>query len=89
MEKDEKTPLWVFLAFSSINTRRGALILIGVSVLFTLYCVPWTLFVTEPAWLKQVFLIEDWSWLAMMVPVLIWYAVCLAWCDRNSVWKEN
>jgi hypothetical protein len=44
MQKTEKTPLWVFLALSSIETRKGALLLIWSSIIFTLYCVPWVQF---------------------------------------------
>lgn len=88
MEKKDNTPMWVFLAFSSINTRKGALILIWCSVIFTMYCFPFSLFFTEPAWVKQVFLIDDWSWLAMMAPMVIWYYLCLRWMDKNKEWEE-
>lgn len=86
MEKKENMPLWVFLAFSSISTRKGALILIGCTELFTLYCFPWSLFFAEYEWVGQVFLIDDWSWLAMMVPILAWYCLCLIWVDKNKAW---
>ncbi len=88
MEKKENTPLWVFLAFSSINTRKVALILIWCSIVFTLYCFPWSLFFTEPKWLSQVFLIDDWSWLAMMVPIVLWYYLSLRWIDKNDEWES-
>lgn len=88
MEKKETTPLWVFLAFSSINTRKGALILIWSCVIFSIYCVPWSLFLTEPTWIAKVFLIDDWSWLAMMVPMVIWYWLSLKWADKHSAWDD-
>ena len=44
MEKTDNTALWVFLAFSSIETRKGATRLIWASVFFTIYCLPWPLF---------------------------------------------
>jgi hypothetical protein len=87
MEKKESTPLWVFLAFSSISTRKGALILIWSSFVFTLYCIPWSLFFTEQVWVSKVFLIDDWSWLAMMVPVIVWYWLSLRWVDKNDTWE--
>ena len=87
MEKKDDMPLWVFLAFSSINTRKGALILIWCSVVFSLYCVPWSLFVTGQEWIKQIFLIDDWSWLTMMVPMLLWYYLSLRWIDKNKAWE--
>lgn len=83
-----KTPLWVELAFSSIKTRKAALILIAASVLFALYCIPWASLFPMQAWLGEVFLIEDWSWAAMMVPVVIWYGLSLRWMDRNTAWAE-
>ena len=30
-------------------------------------------FFARPAWLVNLFLIEDWSWFAMMVPITLWY----------------
>lgn len=88
MEKKDNTPMWVFLAFSSINTRKGALILIWACVIFTLYCVPWPLFFPEPEWLKKVFLIDDWSWLAMMVPMVLWYFFAMRWVDKHDEWEK-
>lgn len=87
MEKRDDMPMWVFLAFASINTRKAALILIWVCVVFTLYCIPVPLFVKEPEWISQVFLIDDWSWLAMMVPMVIWYVLCLRWVDKHDGWE--
>lgn len=88
MEKKESTPLWVFLAFSSISTRKGALILNWSSFVFTLYCIPWSLFFAEQEWVGKVFLIDDWSWLAMMVPVIVWYWLSLRWVDKNDTWED-
>jgi len=88
MEKKDNMPMWVFLAFSSINTRKGALILIWSAVIFTLYCFPFSLFFEDQAWVKQVFLIDDWSWLAMMVPMVIWYYLSLRWIDKNKAWED-
>jgi hypothetical protein len=88
VEKKETTPLWVFLAFSSINTRKGALILIWSCIIFSVYCIPWSLLYTEPAWIAKVFLIDDWSWLAMMIPMIIWYWLSLKWADKHSAWEN-
>ncbi len=86
MEKKDNTPLWVFLAFSSINTRKGALILIWSCIIFSLYCIPWRLFFSDQEWVAKIFLIDDWSWLAMMVPMIIWYWLSLRWVDKNTAW---
>jgi len=88
MEKKDNMPMWVFLAFSSINTKKAALILIWCTVVFTVYCFPFSLFFTEQAWVKQVFLIDDWSWLPMMVPMAIWYYLSLRWMDKNKAWES-
>ena len=86
MQKTEEMPLWVFLAFSSIDTRKGALTLIWAAVAFTLYCVPWSLLLPAQSSLAKLFLIEDWSWLTMMVPMLVWYWMSLKWVDKHSAW---
>ena len=88
MTKDNKPlPLWVLLAFSNIKTRKGAWILIGSSVLFSLYCIPWLKYFPESGWVSLMFLIEDWSWFAMMLPVVLWYWLGLRWMDKNSAWE--
>ena len=89
MEKKDNMPIWVFLAFSSIATRKGAMILIWVCVLFTIYCIPWSLLFAGNDWVVKIFLIDDWSWLAMMVPILLWYWLSLRWVDNNSGWDNS
>lgn len=88
MTKTPKTPLWVFLAFSAIETRRAALILIFSCVIFTLYSIPWTLLVKPELAesLSKIFLIEDWSWAGMMLPICLWYLASLIWMDKNGGW---
>ena len=88
MEKTEKMPIWVFLAFSSIETRKGALILISSCALFSLYCIPLPLFFENNELIKTIFLIDDWSWIAMMIPITLWYWISLKWVDNNSGWKQ-
>lgn len=85
--QSNKPPLWVLLAFSSIKTRKSALILIGVTMLFTLYCIPWGLMSQTPQWLVALFLITDWSWFVMMVPIVAWYLMCLRWMDTHAGWE--
>lgn len=87
MEKKIAIPMWVMLAFSSFRTRKSALILIACSVLFTLYCIPWSLFLPTYQWIATLFVIDDWSWLAMMIPVVVWYWLSLRWMDRNHAWE--
>lgn len=89
MQRSKNMPIWVYLAFSSISTRKGALILIGFSVVFTIYCIPWARFFAKPDWVLTIFLIKDWSWFAMMAPVTIWYWLSLSWIDKNSGWSDD
>ena len=89
MEKTSDMPIWVYLAFSSIETRRTALWLIYSCVAFALYCIPWVLFSPTPGWVGKIFLIDDWSWFAMMVPMTLWYWLALSWADRNARWKQT
>ena len=89
MEKTEKMPIWVFLAFSSIETRKGALILIWACAIFSLYCIPLPLFFENNELVKTLFLIDDWSWIAMMAPITFWYWISLKWVDNNSGWEKS
>lgn len=89
MTKDDSTPLWVFLAFSAIETRKAALILIWASLVFSLYCIPWVNYFDQPEWLHKVFLIDDWSWFVMMLPMTLWYWISLKWVDKNRGWQSN
>jgi len=78
MERKNDMPLWVFLAFSSIETRKGALILIWICVLFTVLCIP----VSWYPWIEWI----DWSWTGMMAAVTAWYWLALKWVDKNTAW---
>jgi len=86
MEEKKKMPFWVLLAFSSIHTRKAALILISASIIFSLYCIPWPTF-TSNEMVATIFLIDDWSWIAMMTPICIWYYLSLRWMDSNNGWE--
>jgi hypothetical protein len=81
----KKMPLWVLLAFSSIQKRKSALILIWASIIFTAYCLPWVTFINNEL-VSTLFLIDDWSWVAMMIPICIWYILSLRWMDTNNGW---
>ncbi len=83
----KKMPLWVLLAFSSIHKRKHAIILIWASILFTLYCLPWVNFINNNI-VTSIFLIDDWSWIAMMLPICAWYILSLRWMDKNTAWEN-
>lgn len=89
MNNTEQTPVWVRLAFSNITTRKGALLLILASVVFTVYCVPWPRLVTTPHWLEKLLVADDWSWFATMVAITIWYWLGLRWIDRHRGWADT
>jgi len=89
MERSHKMPLWVFLAFASISTRKSALILIWSCIAFTIYCIPWALIFKNQEWVIKIFLIDDWSWVAMMIPIIIWYFASLKWIDNNAIWVNT
>ena len=88
MEKTDETPIWVYLAFASIETRKGALLLLWGCLVFSIYCIPWAVFFADSGWVATVFLIDDWSWIAMMAPIMLWYWLSLRWVDRNSGWSS-
>lgn len=81
----ENTPLWVTLAFGNVETRKTAILLIISSIIFSLYCVPWVQFSKLPL-VARLFLIHDWSWFAVMVPMVIWYWLSLRWIDQHQAW---
>ncbi|MES2637748.1 MAG: hypothetical protein V4605_10505 [Pseudomonadota bacterium] len=85
MKQIDKTPFWVTLAYANVHTRKMALILVITCVLFALYCVPWVLF-SKNAMVAKLFVIDDWSWVAMMIPMTIWYWISLKWVDKNAGW---
>ncbi|HYQ73049.1 MAG TPA: hypothetical protein VET88_14110, partial [Gammaproteobacteria bacterium] len=68
MQKTDTMPVWVYLAFSSITSRKGALWLIFACAAFSIYCIPWTVLFPERDWIRQLCLIDDWSWFAAMIP---------------------
>ena len=82
-----KIPLWVFLAFSSIQKRHHALILIWACIMFTIYSLPWSTFIDNDM-VSTLFMIEDWSWIAMMLPICAWYILSLRWMDTNQGWDS-
>jgi len=81
----KKMPLLVLLAFSSIQKRKHAIMLIWASLIFTFYCLPWVNFINHEV-VSTLFLIDDWSWIAMMIPICIWYILSLRWMDQNNAW---
>jgi len=88
MEKTKNMPLWVFLAFSSIETRKMALILLWSCIIFSVYCIPWVNF-TNNSLVSSIFLIDDWNWVAMMIPMCLWYWLSLRWLDKNAAWPKT
>ena len=64
------------------------MLLIWACLVFSVYCVPWPLFFVDQVWVSSIFLIDDWSWIAMMAPILVWYWLSLRWIDKNSVWES-
>ena len=83
----KKMPIWVLLAFSSIQKRKSAIMLIWASIIFTIYCLPWANYINNEI-VVTLFLVDDWSWVAMMIPVCIWYFLCLRWMDQNKAWER-
>ncbi|HHZ87423.1 MAG TPA: hypothetical protein EYN73_01920 [Chromatiaceae bacterium] len=74
MERTKDMPLWVFLGLMNIETRKGARTLVMLAVLATVVCLPVSYY------------LEDWSWLAMMVSMTLWYGLCFRWIENNTGW---
>jgi len=80
--------MWVFLAFASIETRRGALLMIWGSVLFSIYCLPWSRFIKDVGWIQKVFLFHGWFWFVVMAAITLWYWMAFIWIDRHDAWPK-
>lgn len=87
MKKTDNMPVWVYLAFSSIATRKGASLLIWSCVACTIYCIPWPMYFENGGWFVRICFIRNWSWFAMMVPMTLWYWLSLRWVDKNAEWQ--
>ena len=87
MKKIDKTPLWVSLVYANVHTRKMAIIMVVFCVAFTVYCVPWAHY-SKNTVVANLFLIDDWSWVAMMIPMTIWYWLSLKWVDKNAGWES-
>lgn len=86
MNKQDKMPLWVALAYSNIESRKVALYLVVGCAVFSAYCFPWVRYLHQGDWVAKFFLIDDWSWFAMMAPTTLWYWLGLRWIDANYRW---
>ena len=75
MERVDHMPWWVWFGLLNIETRKGALILLSASLTFTVICIPLSYY------------LDDWSWLAMMVPISLWYWLCIRWVDQHASWE--
>jgi hypothetical protein len=88
MNKQNKMPLWVALAFSNIGSRKVALYLVYGCAIFTAYCFPWPRYFTATDPLQE-YLVDDWSWFALSLATTLWYGLGLKWIDNNCGWAES
>ena len=101
MERRDNMPHWVFFGLSSINTRKGALILFWSCFVFGIACIP---FSPAPSWLPAAgpgcfacgivpipasYHLDDWSWSGVTFIVALWYWLCIRWIDNNSTWESR
>lgn len=87
MKQTDNTPFWVTLIYANVHSRKVALIIIYSCAIFALYCVPWAQ-LSSNAVVSKVFLVRDWSWFAIMVPMTIWYWLGLKWVDNHASWES-
>jgi hypothetical protein len=89
MQKTDDMPVWVFLALSSIETRKGAMLLVLINIIFSAYCVPWVMFYGDNEWVQRLFLLTDWEWFAWTIPISLWYWLSIKWVDRHQRWRTE
>lgn len=82
MEKKDNTPLWVFLAFSSIQTRKGAFLLTMICFLGGLGFLPLPLLLDDWSWMDVL------NWSGMFFAMVAWYWFAMRWVDKNGGWEE-
>lgn len=87
MKEIENTPLWVQLAWGNVGTRKLAMWMIFICIIFGFYCIPWTQYTNHPL-VAKLSLINDWSWALSMMPLTIWYWVAARWVDKHDGWER-
>jgi len=87
MKQIDNAPIWVKLVYANVPTRKMAVMMVIFCVVFALYCVPWVKFSSNPI-IAKLFLIDDWSWFASMIPLIAWYWISLKWVDKNTGWES-
>jgi hypothetical protein len=65
MERKENMPMWVFFGLSSINTRKGGMILFWSCMLFAVACIPWAVLVPGIDFIPEAIRLDDWSYAGM------------------------
>lgn len=68
---------WVLLGLTSVETKKGAMILFIFFIVSSVICIPVS------------FYLDDWSWAGAMFPLSLWLWLCINWGDKNSVWKTS
>jgi hypothetical protein len=76
MQRSNNMPLWVFLGLMNVETRKGARILVYLMIVCAFASIPLSWYLT------------DWLWAVTIVPMGIWYWLCLRWADRHAVWNK-
>lgn len=79
MDKKDNMPMWVFLGLMNIYTKKGAFVLLSSCILLGLICVPLAIY--------EMYTV-DWTWVAMMAAISLWYWLCIKWVDKHSAWQS-
>ncbi len=87
--KRENTPIWAYLPFASVETRKGAYALIWCNVLCSLYCVPWSQYFIGVDWVAKIFVIDHWYWFAAMIAITVWYCLSFRRIIGSNAWPER
>jgi hypothetical protein len=90
MKRTDNMPIWVTPHFRVPQPENGFVADVGLcGVVCSGSCIPSRLVLPGRAWVMQLFLINDWSWFAMMLPITFWYWLSVRWIDNHSGWLET
>lgn len=86
MDRKDNMPMWVFFGLSSINTRKGGMMLFWSCMIFAVACIPWAILVPGADFIPEAIRLDDWSYAGLTLLCAVYYWLCIRWVDKNASW---